>query len=56
MRLRALRDLDASEGTFQLHASPDDKAFILHPTPNPNDPNDPLRWCVVPVICQRAPD
>lgn len=42
--MRCLRDLDNSDGTVQLHAQSSDGHIILHPTPNPNDPNDPLRW------------
>jgi hypothetical protein len=42
MHLRALKDLDRTEGTVQLHDVNDDGHLILHPTPNPNDPNDPL--------------
>ena len=42
MRFHSLRDLDSTEGTVQLHGEADE--LILHPTPNPNDPNDPLRW------------
>lgn len=42
--MHCLRDLDATEGTVQLHATEDDGKLILHPAPNPNDPNDPLRW------------
>lgn len=44
MQLRSLKELHHSEGTVLLHAEGDDGHFILHPTPNPNDPNDPLRW------------
>ncbi|KAK5112425.1 hypothetical protein LTR85_011534 [Meristemomyces frigidus] len=44
MQLRTLKELDISEGTVQLHSEDDDGHLILHPTPNPNDPNDPLRW------------
>jgi hypothetical protein len=44
MRLHTLKELDSSEGTVKLHTEGDDGAFVLHPTPNPNDPNDPLRW------------
>jgi MFS family permease len=44
MRLHTLKELDSSEGTVTLHADGDDGIFVLHPTPNPNDPNDPLRW------------
>lgn len=44
MRLHTLKELDSSEGTVRLHSEGDDKHLILHPTPNPNDPNDPLRW------------
>lgn len=41
--MRSLKDLDSTEGTVQLHATEHD-ALILHPQPNPYDPNDPLRW------------
>ncbi|KAK5136176.1 hypothetical protein LTR08_004013 [Meristemomyces frigidus] len=44
MHLHTLKELDSTEGTVQLHSEGDDAHFILHPTPNPNDPNDPLRW------------
>lgn len=44
MRLHTLKELDSSEGTVKLHVEGGDGAFVLHPTPNPNDPNDPLRW------------
>ncbi|GAB7324494.1 hypothetical protein MBLNU13_g08410t1 [Cladosporium sp. NU13] len=44
MRLHTLKELDSSEGTVKLHTEGDDGTFVLHPTPNPNDPNDPLRW------------
>ncbi|QIW99570.1 hypothetical protein AMS68_005088 [Peltaster fructicola] len=43
MKLRSLRDLDNSEGTVQLHSS-FNSSLVLHPAPNPSDPNDPLRW------------
>lgn len=39
MGLRSLKELDRSEGTVQLHDNSDDGHLILHPTPNPNDPN-----------------
>jgi len=42
MYLRTLHELDSSEGTVQLHS--DSNELILHPAPNPHDPNDPLRW------------
>ena len=42
--MRCLKDLDNTEGTVQLHAQSSDGHLILHPTPNPLDPNDPLRW------------
>lgn len=45
--MRCLRDLDSSDGTVQLHSSTSSSSsdqIILHPTPNPFDPNDPLRW------------
>ncbi|KAK5164221.1 uncharacterized protein LTR77_009915 [Saxophila tyrrhenica] len=42
--MHSLRDLDSTEGTVQLHAVTEDGHLILHPTPNPHDPNDPLRW------------
>lgn len=42
MQLRTLHELDSSEGTVQLHS--DTNQLILHPAPNPHDPNDPLRW------------
>ena len=42
--MRALKDIDSTEGTVQLHAQTEDGHLILHPHPNPNDPNDPLRW------------
>ena len=42
--MHSLKDLDGSEGTVQLHAKSSDGHLILHPTPNPLDPNDPLRW------------
>ncbi|KAI7282566.1 MFS general substrate transporter [Hortaea werneckii] len=44
MQLRSLKELDSSEGTVQLHSTSDDGELILHPAPNPNDPNDPLQW------------
>lgn len=45
MRLHSLKELDSSEGTFKLHdVHAEDGAVILHPKPNPNDVNDPLRW------------
>lgn len=44
MRLHSLRDLDSSDGTVKLHEAGDIGHFVLHPTPNPLDPNDPLRW------------
>ncbi|KAK4543369.1 hypothetical protein LTR36_005512 [Oleoguttula mirabilis] len=44
MRLHSLKELDSSEGTVLLHSEGDDSHLILHPAPNPNDPNDPLRW------------
>lgn len=44
MRLVSLKELDRSEGTVQLHDAHGDGGLILHPKPNPNDPNDPLRW------------
>ncbi|WPH00966.1 Hypothetical protein R9X50_00380000 [Acrodontium crateriforme] len=44
MRLHSLRELDSSEGTVQLHDATGDGRLILNPTPDPNDPNDPLRW------------
>jgi MFS family permease len=46
MHLHTLKELDATEGTLQLHnlQSQGRGELILHPTPNPNDPNDPLRW------------
>ena len=42
--MHSLRDLDSTEGTVQLHAHDQDGHLILHPIPNPHDPNDPLRW------------
>lgn len=42
--MKSLKDLDSTEGTVQLHSKSEDGRLILHPTPNPNDPNDPLRW------------
>lgn len=42
--MKALADLNSSEGTVQLHAQSEDGHLILHPVPNPHDPNDPLRW------------
>lgn len=44
MHFYSLRELDSSEGTVQLHDASGDGSLILHPLPNPNDPNDPLRW------------
>ncbi|CAK3774877.1 major facilitator superfamily transporter isoform A [Lecanosticta acicola] len=44
MRLCTLRELDKAEGTVQLHSESGDGHLILHPRPNTNDPNDPLRW------------
>jgi MFS family permease len=44
MRLHTLKESDNSEGTVKLHADGEDGAFVLHPTPNSHDPNDPLRW------------
>jgi len=43
MRFHTLKELDSSEGTVQLHDN-SNGSVVLHPTPNPNDPNDPLRW------------
>lgn len=42
--MHALKDIDVTEGTVQLHSQSDDGHLILHPPPNLNDPNDPLRW------------
>jgi hypothetical protein len=42
--MKSLKDLDSTEGTVQLHSKGADGHLILHPKPNPNDPNDPLRW------------
>ena len=42
MRFHTLKELDSSEGTVQLHDNGNGN-IVLHPTPNPNDPNDPLR-------------
>jgi MFS family permease len=44
MHIRSLNELDHTEGTVQLHDEADGGRLVLHPTPNPNDPNDPLRW------------
>lgn len=44
MKLRSLKELDSSVGTVQLHSKSDEARLILHPTPTPHDPNDPLRW------------
>lgn len=44
MPLHTLKELDSSLGTVRLHADGDDGHIVLHPTPNPHDPNDPLRW------------
>lgn len=45
MRLHSLKELDSSEGTVRLHDAHDESGIIiLHPAPNPNDVNDPLRW------------
>ena len=44
MHLCTLRDLDNTEGSVQLHSKSDDGHLILHPQPNAQDPNDPLRW------------
>ncbi|OQN97264.1 hypothetical protein B0A48_16806 [Cryoendolithus antarcticus] len=45
MHFTSLASLDHSEGTVQLHANNGtSNDLILHPAPNPNDPNDPLRW------------
>ncbi|KAM0718259.1 hypothetical protein Q7P37_006591 [Cladosporium fusiforme] len=44
MRLHSLKELDSSEGTVKLHIYGVDGPVVLHPTPNPHDPNDPLRW------------
>lgn len=44
MRLHSFRELDSSEGTVRTYAPGDKSHLILHPTPNPDDPNDPLRW------------
>ncbi|KAK4555268.1 hypothetical protein LTR86_007564 [Recurvomyces mirabilis] len=44
VRLRSFDELDNTEGTVQLHDESNGGRLILHPTPNPNDPNDPLRW------------
>jgi hypothetical protein len=43
MRFHTLKELDSSEGTVQLHDNSNGN-IVLHPAPNPNDPNDPLRW------------
>ena len=42
--MHSFKDLDKTEGTVQLHATEHDGKLILHPAPNPYDPNDPLRW------------
>ncbi|KAK4495099.1 hypothetical protein PRZ48_013426 [Zasmidium cellare] len=44
MQLHSLKELDSSEGTVQLHDRTEEGHLILHPRPNPHDPNDPLRW------------
>ena len=44
IKMKCLKDLDSTEGTVQLHSKSEDGHLILHPTPNPDDPNDPLRW------------
>ncbi|KAK5111863.1 hypothetical protein LTR62_004595 [Meristemomyces frigidus] len=44
VRLRCFDELDSTEGTVQLHDEADDGRLILHPRPNPDDPNDPLNW------------
>lgn len=44
MHLHSLRELDSSEGTVQLHTKTNNHQLILHPRPNPHDPNDPLSW------------
>lgn len=46
MRLRALHELDRSDGTVQLHSAnkADSGSVVLLPHPSENDPNDPLRW------------
>jgi MFS family permease len=44
MHLHTLKELDNSEGTVQLHDVQSQGEIILHPAPNANDPNDPLRW------------
>ncbi|KAF2400137.1 MFS general substrate transporter [Trichodelitschia bisporula] len=43
MHLKALKELDRSEGTVRIRQS-GDGALVLVPQPSPNDPNDPLRW------------
>ncbi|KAF1983884.1 MFS general substrate transporter [Aulographum hederae CBS 113979] len=46
--LKSLKELDETEGTVQLRQPATDAntstSLILLPHPNPNDPNDPLRW------------
>lgn len=44
LKMKCLKDLDSTEGSVQLHSRGDDGHLILHPQPNPNDPNDPFRW------------
>jgi MFS family permease len=44
MHLHTLKELDSTEGTLQLRDIQSHGEIILHPTPNNNDPNDPLRW------------
>ncbi|KAL5119480.1 hypothetical protein ACEQ8H_002545 [Pleosporales sp. CAS-2024a] len=45
MRVRSLRDLDATDGTVQLQeTSSSTNKIILVPKPSATDPNDPLRW------------
>ncbi|KAK0267211.1 hypothetical protein LTR35_016486 [Friedmanniomyces endolithicus] len=44
MKLHSLHEIDNTEGTVQLHDVLNGGQLILHPSPNPHDPNDPLRW------------
>ena len=44
MRFQTLNELDSSHGTVLLRSTSTPDQLILHPQPNPNDPNDPLRW------------
>jgi len=40
MKLHSLHEIDNTEGTVQLHDVLNGGQLILHPAPNPNDPNE----------------